>query len=120
MKVNKPWGSYEVIAELHGATIKILTVLPGHRLSKQIHEHRKEYLIPHSGIGGVDIGIKPGPDAAERRHIFTEPVIVFPGHKHRIFCSAKSPEPLVLIEVWQGEILDEADNIRLEDDYGRD
>ena len=120
MKVIKPWGSYEIIAELPGAVVKVLIINPGQRLSKQFHKHRREYLIPQSGFGAVDVGITPGPDSPERRHFFTAPVIVPAGHKHRIFCPPHAPQPLVLIEVWQGEVLDEADNIRLEDDYGRD
>lgn len=120
MKVEKPWGWYEVLVEIEGATVKRLVINPGERLSKQYHQHRKEYLIPHSGKGGVHLGIDKGPDAAEVTVFFNKPVIVKPQHKHRIFASKDSDGPLVLIEVWQGEILDENDNIRLEDDYGRD
>lgn len=120
MKVEKPWGWYEVLAETDGATIKKLVINPGHRLSKQYHKHRREYLIPHSGKGGVELGRWLGPKSTEDRIVFdNQVVIVEPNHKHRIFCDADSPEPLVLIEVWQGEILDEEDNIRLEDDYDR-
>lgn len=120
MKVEKPWGWYEVLAEIEGATVKRLVIYPGQRLSKQYHEHRKEYLIPHGGRGGVILGREPGPSAPEVTVFFDRPVIVKPRHKHRIFAAHDSVGPLVLVEIWQGEVLDENDNIRLEDDYGRD
>jgi mannose-6-phosphate isomerase-like protein (cupin superfamily) len=118
---ERPWGHFKVLEELEGATVKLLVVKPGAKLSKQYHEHRKEYLVAYKGLGGVDMGIYPGSDAPVRRYVFesNNPVVVPKGHTHRIWCSSESLEPLHIVEVWVGDILDEDDNIRLEDDYGR-
>lgn len=119
MRVEKPWGYYEVVSEQDGATMKMLCVYPGQRLSDQYHMLRSEYLICYKGNGGVDLGIAPGPDAAVARQILIPGFSVFvpKGHKHRIFCS--SDEPMMIAEVWVGTKLEESDIIRLQDDYGR-
>jgi len=120
-RVNKPWGWYDVIDIQDGAITKLLVINPGQRLSKQYHENRLEHLIPFKGEGGVDLGIKPIPDAPTRRCLLRvgSSVIVKPGHVHRIWCSKASKEPLMMVEVWIGKDLRESDIIRIEDDYGR-
>lgn len=121
MRVDKPWGWYEVISQQPNATIKILCINPGMRLSNQYHSKRSEYLIPFSGEGGVDLGVTPTPDAAVARKLLRPGLSAFVpvGHVHRIFCSPSSPGPLMITEVWMGEYLEEADITRIADDFGR-
>ncbi len=122
MRVDKPWGWYEVVAKHPTATVKILCINQGQRLSNQYHMGRSEYLVAFAGSGVVDIGIKPGPTAPVARHLLRVGLAAFvpAGHVHRIICSPDSSGPLMISEVWMGERLDEGDIVRLQDDYGRD
>lgn len=121
MRIDKPWGWYEVISQQVNATVKILCINPGMRLSNQFHSARSECLVAFSGEGGVDLGIRPGPDSPVARHLLRPGlcVLVPVGHVHRIFCSPSASDPLMITEVWMGEKLDENDITRLADDFGR-
>ena len=112
-RVEKPWGWYEVIKELPGATVKILCVNPGQRLSNQYHNKRSEYLVAFSGHGGVEIDGEV--------HVLRSGLAVhIPVRaEHRIYCSSNSDGPLMITEVWVGKSLEEGDIVRLQDDYGR-
>ena len=108
---ERPWGRWYVLDSGPGFTVKKIEVDPGHRLSKQYHHHRSEHLLVISGIGEVEID---GETTAivERSHIHIPLKAV-----HRVRNSGTVP--LVILELQQGDILDEADIVRLEDDYAR-
>ena len=53
--VYRPWGSYTIIDEGEGYKTKRLTVLPGKRLSLQLHHHRSEHWVVVSGKADVQI-----------------------------------------------------------------
>ncbi len=40
---TRPWGQFEQFVSNERVTVKIITVLPGHRLSLQSHENRGEF-----------------------------------------------------------------------------
>jgi len=42
-KTERPWGYYRVLHEVPGTKVKELTVMPGHSLSMQRHQHRAEH-----------------------------------------------------------------------------
>ena len=49
--VKKPWGEYQVIIRGSDWLVKVITVLPGHRLSLQSHKNRFEEWIVSVGNG---------------------------------------------------------------------
>lgn len=107
----RPWGSWTVLEEGERYKIKRLEVLPGHRLSLQMHHHRSEHWVVVSGTAKVTIG-----DKVQYVHAH-ESTFVPPATVHRI----ENPGliPLVIIEIQNGEYLGEDDIVRLEDDYDR-
>ena len=54
--VYRPWGSYTIIDEGEGFKSKRLTVLPGKKLSLQMHYHRSEHWVVVSGTAKVTVG----------------------------------------------------------------
>ncbi|MEY4642377.1 MAG: mannose-phosphate guanylyltransferase/mannose-6-phosphate isomerase [Pseudomonadota bacterium] len=108
---TRPWGSWRVLAESPGYKVKILEVLPGQRLSLQYHHHRSEHWVVIAGTARVCI--------AERYYdMHTMQSVLIPARTiHRI----ENPysEVLQIVEVQRGDILDEEDIVRLEDDYQR-
>ena len=107
----RPWGSYTVLEEGERYKIKRLTVLPGKRLSLQIHYHRSEHWVVVRGTAKVKVGdkefiLRPG-----------ESTFIPAGVPHRL----ENPGKVILevIETQIGEYLGEDDIVRLQDDYGR-
>jgi mannose-6-phosphate isomerase-like protein (cupin superfamily) len=113
--VFRPWGYFEVILNSPAKfKIKKITVFPGHRLSLQYHNHRSEYWFCISGIGLID-------HVAGNRQTFSagQMVHIPSGSKHRVGVDRLQSENLVFIELQMGNLCDENDIVRLEDDYGR-
>lgn len=107
----RPWGSYTVLEEGDRYKIKRLTVLPGKKLSLQMHYHRSEHWVVVRGTARVRVGdreilLRPG-----------ESTFIPAGTVHRL----ENPGKVVLevIETQIGEYLGEDDIVRLEDEYGR-
>lgn len=107
----RPWGSYTVLEEGDCYKIKRLTVLPGKRLSVQMHYHRSEHWVVVRGTARVLVGdkellLRPG-----------ESTFIPAGVKHRL----ENPGKVVLevIETQIGEYLGEDDIVRFQDDFGR-
>jgi mannose-6-phosphate isomerase len=107
----RPWGGFTVLADTAGHKVKRLTVLPGHRLSYQRHEHRAEHWFLVAGEARVTI------DGDERLVAAGDAVDIPVGAAHRI--AAVGDDPVVLVEVQHGESFGEDDITRLDDDYGR-
>jgi mannose-6-phosphate isomerase-like protein (cupin superfamily) len=108
---TRPWGTWEVVAIGDGHVVKRIMVVPGARLSLQRHRHREEHWVVVAGSAQMTI------DDRIFRCATGEHVHVPCGAVHRI--ANLGAEPLVLIEVQQGALLDENDIERLEDDFGR-
>jgi mannose-6-phosphate isomerase-like protein (cupin superfamily) len=108
---TRPWGSWEVVATGAGHAVKRITVVPGTRLSLQRHRQRAEHWVLVAGEAEVTLGERTFRCAAGAH------VHVPCGAVHRIANPGR--EPLVLIEVQQGAVLEEDDIERLEDDFGR-
>ena len=108
---ERPWGRWRILESGDGYQVKLIEVLPGHRLSLQYHLHRSEIWVKVVGTAGVTVGGRswdPQP---------LEPVVIPVGIVHRL--GNTGPDVLRIIEVQQGEILSEDDIVRLEDDYQR-
>lgn len=114
-KVDKPWGTYEVLHEEEGIKVKKITVKAGNRLSLQKHSRREEFWtiisgdpIVHKGFYSKDLtSIQMHP--SEMIHIDKEEV-------HRIQAVTND---VVFIETQKGDYLEEDDIVRIEDDYNR-
>jgi mannose-1-phosphate guanylyltransferase/mannose-6-phosphate isomerase len=107
----RPWGSYTVLENDKFYKVKRLTVMPGKRLSYQMHYHRNEHWIVVAGTATVII------DGEEKLVRSGESIYVRSGQKHRLVNPSKLP--LEVIEVQNGEYLGEDDIVRFEDDYSR-
>lgn len=108
---ERPWGRWEVLDTGDQFCVKRIEVVPSGRLSLQFHHHRCEDWFVVSGVATVELEeICNLMKAGERIHI---PL----GARHRVSNSGQTM--LTFIEVQYGEILDENDIVRLEDDYGR-
>jgi len=108
---HRPWGSYYVYADRPDHKVKRIVVLPGKRLSLQLHHHRQEHWLVVTGHGIVtrdDEQIEVGPGEA----------VDLPREaRHRV--ENRGDAPLVFIEVQLGDYFGEDDIVRFEDDFGR-
>ena len=111
LTVYKPWGSYTVLEDNNFYKVKRLSVLPGKRLSYQMHYHRNEHWIVVSGTAMAII------DDVEKMVRSGESIYIRAGEKHRLVNSGSLL--LEVIEVQNGQYLGENDIVRYEDDYGR-
>lgn len=109
--VYRPWGYYTVLNEGKGFLTKCIYVNPGAKLSVQLHHHRSEHWVVVEGKALVLKGeeffeLNNGDSidlAVEEKHSLQNPY----------------DEPLKILEIQKGDILDEEDIVRFEDMYGR-
>jgi mannose-1-phosphate guanylyltransferase/mannose-6-phosphate isomerase len=109
--VHRPWGSYTVLEEGDRYKIKRLVINPGTKLSHQLHHHRSEHWVVVSGTARVTNG-----DNIYDVHP-NESTYIPMSTKHRLENLGKIP--LQIIEVQNGEYLEEDDIVRFDDDYNR-
>lgn len=109
--VYRPWGYYTVLENGNGFLTKCITVNPNAKLSVQLHHHRSEHWIILEGEATIlkgDNFVKL--KAGESIDIDIEEI-----HSLQNY----GQEQLKVLEIQQGDILDENDIERLEDIYGR-
>lgn len=105
---HRPWGYFEQFTHNEESTVKIITVKAGGLLSYQVHKHRTELWRIIEGKGHVILN-------DERIEVSVgDEILMKPGDKHRI----GSETGLKFLEISFGHF-DEADEVRLEDAYGR-
>ncbi len=104
-------GSYTVLEEGPGYKIKRIEVLPGARLSLQMHHHRSEHWVVIAGTAGVRVG--------EDSFLLSEnqSVDIPKTTPHRL--SNPGKVPVEIIEIQSGPYLEEDDIVRFDDVYGR-
>lgn len=109
--VYRPWGYYQVLSTGNGFLTKCIYVNPGAKLSLQLHHHRSEHWVVLEGKAYVVKGEE------EFELAKGESIDIEVEEKH----SLQNPyeEPLKIMEIQQGDILDENDIERFEDMYGR-
>ena len=110
--VRRPWGSYCVLEEGPRFKIKRIEVLPGARLSLQMHHHRSEHWVVVEGTAVVEVGGK------ETLLVENQSIDIPKTTSHRL--SNPGKVPLEIIEIQSGPYLGEDDIVRFEDVYGRD
>ena len=108
---QRPWGQYEVLLDADTYKVKRITVLPGQRLSLQMHHRRAEHWAIVAGAAEVTVN-----ETVTRLGV-GEHVYIPVEAKHRI--ANPGSEPLVFIEVQTGSYTGEDDIVRFSDDYGR-
>jgi len=109
--VERPWGSYTVLEKGDRYKIKRVVLKPKAKLSLQLHRKRSEHWVVVSGVARVT-------REEETYLAYTNESTYIPVNtKHRL----ENPEevPLQIIEVQNGEYLEEDDIERFADDYGR-
>ena len=109
--VYRPWGFYTVIQEGPGYKIKIIGVNPGSKLSLQMHHNRSEHWVVLSGEAKITkdeevFDLKP-----------QESIDIPIEAKHRL--ENPGTGPLSIIEIQNGDYLEEDDIVRFDDIYGR-
>lgn len=112
-KVYRPWGWYDSIDKGDGFQVKRILVIPGARLSVQLHHRRAEHWIVVKGVAEVLLGDKTFMLQANESTYVPIGVIHALGNP-------SEDEPLEIIEVRSGSYLGEDDIVRLEDQYGRE
>ena len=122
--VSKPWGQEEIWAETGGYLGKILTINPGHRLSRQYHNFKEETFRVLSGVLTLEIGNVTGLDPENDMLIYNleagESFHCPPKMIHRMVCNPFSNlEAVQVLEVSTNPPGIVEDIVRLEDDYKR-
>lgn len=111
MRVEKPWGFYEVLAQSSGYKIKLIVVYPGELLSLQRHKNRMEHWYIIKGKAKIEIDGKNF--SLQKGKSIDIPKFSW----HRL--SNPGDEKLEVIEIQTGNYLGEDDIERAEDRYGR-
>jgi mannose-1-phosphate guanylyltransferase / mannose-6-phosphate isomerase len=107
----RPWGSYTVLEDGRRYKIKRIVVNKGEKLSLQMHHHRSEHWVVIKGTARVTVG-------EELKFVHENESIYIPKSTlHRLENPGKVP--LEIIEVQNGEYVEEDDIVRIEDVYGR-
>jgi len=109
--VQRPWGAYTVLEEGPGYKVKRIEVVPGKRLSLQLHHQRSEHWVVITGTARVTRGeevydLQAGMSTGipkETAHRLENPGVGL----------------LEIIEIQNGPYLGEDDIVRLKDDFGR-
>ena len=109
--VERPWGSYTVLEKGSRYKIKRIVLHPKAKLSLQVHHHRSEHWVVISGTARVTRGEEVF-DVHPNESTFI-PISV----KHRL----ENPGliPVQIIEVQNGDYVEEDDIERLDDEYQR-
>jgi mannose-6-phosphate isomerase-like protein (cupin superfamily) len=104
--VERVWGSWTLIDKGDGFKIKQLTIHPNQSISLQYHKHRAETWCVVAGLGKAQV--------AERTFdIYKHSSFYIPiGVTHKVW-NTSSTHNLIIIEVQQGEIVQEDDIVRL-------
>lgn len=110
--VERPWGAYTVLEKGDNYKIKKIRVEPGRRLSMQLHKKRSEHWVVISGRGLVTLDDEI--INAETNHSVDIPA----GTKHRLE-NPSSEDVLEIIEVSNGDYIEEDDIVRFDDDFKR-
>lgn len=109
--VERPWGNYTVLEKGEGYKIKRVVLKPGAKLSLQLHKKRSEHWIVITGTARVT-------REDDQYLVHTNESTYIPINiKHRL--ENPGEIPLQVIEVQNGEYLEEDDIERFDDDYGR-
>lgn len=111
VKVSRPWGYYEILAEGSHFKVKRLMVKPGAKLSLQMHKYRAEHWVVVQGTADIINALQ------HYTLSVNQSTYIPPQTQHRL--SNTSTAPLYVIEVQTGSYLGEDDIQRYDDLYQR-
>lgn len=111
LRVARPWGYYEILAEGPTFKVKRLMIKAGAKLSLQMHQHRAEHWVVVSGVAEVVN------DEKVLQLMVNQSTYIPPKTRHRL--SNAGNKPLYVIEVQSGSYLGEDDITRFDDVYRR-
>lgn len=101
---QRPWGTWQVIEHQPGYKVKRLMVNPGESLSHQMHYHRSEHWVVVQGTARVLV------DKSEFLLVENQSTYIPQCATHCLSNPGKIP--LVVIEVQNGQYLEEDDIVR--------
>ncbi len=109
--VQRPWGAYTVLEEGAGYKVKRIEVVPGKRLSLQLHHQRSEHWVVIAGTARVTRG----------EEVYDLQAGMSTGIPKETPHRLENPGEALLeiIEIQNGPYLGEDDIVRLKDDFGR-
>lgn len=108
---TRPWGNYKVLLDTKESKVKLISVLPGKRMSYQSHKLRSEQWTVIKGHLSIILENK-------EQELETGDSIFIPKEsKHRAW--NKTNEIVKFIEVQTGSYFGEDDITRYEDDFNR-
>ena len=107
---ERPWGNFRQFCHNEKVTVKIITVMPGQKLSVQRHEHRDELWV------ALEVGLRADINGWRTSMLPEQEVWIPRGAVHTV--ENRSGGPARFLEVAFGDF-DENDIERLEDIYGR-
>jgi mannose-6-phosphate isomerase len=108
---ERPWGTYQTIAQNKGYQAKLITVNPQGRLSLQKHAQRSEHWVVVAGTPTVTLNDQ------KKIYAINDYIYIPVEAVHRI--ENLSSTVVQIIEVQVGNYLGEDDIVRIEDTYGR-
>lgn len=104
----RPWGLERTLGSGPGVRIRLVAINPGQALPLQCHRKRVELWTGLSGGGTFYFGVARG--RFERHPILMQDsFLVKMGEWHQAIVPAAAPRPLVLLQVWYGEELNDDD-----------
>jgi len=110
-KIERPWGSFQILLETSSTKLKLIKVMPKQKLSLQKHKFRSERWHVIKGRAKV----------VRDNEKFTlelgDTIDIEKSQTHSL--ENVEDNPLEIVEIQTGEYLGEDDIIRLEDIYGR-
>ena len=109
--VFRPWGYYTVLESGDGFLTKCICVNPKSSLSLQYHNHRSEHWVVVQGVATVVRN-----DEIYELNV-AQSIDIKIKEPHSL--QNNTNEPVKILEVQCGDILDENDIVRLKDLYGR-
>lgn len=109
--VYRPWWSYKIIDEWIWFKTKRLTVIPGKKLSSQLHHHRSEHWVVVSGTAKITLNDK------EFLLSKWESTYIPIWTKHRLANCWKVDLHIIESQIW--DYLEEDDIVRFDDEFGR-
>ena len=109
--IERPWGTYQTILKEKTFQVKKIVVNPNSQLSLQSHNKRSEHWIIVEGEGTVIVG--------EKQIVLKkdENIYIPITEEHRI--SNFTNNPVIFIEIQNGDYLEEDDIVRYDNIYGR-
>ena len=105
----RPWGSEEVLKTERTYWVKMLTITKGMRFSLQKHNHRAEVWVCVDGELDAEVG------TSKRKMHVGDVIVIKKGETHRLGSKTGG----TIVEIGSGSEVVEDDQVRLEDDFGR-